>query len=290
MDILLTGATGLIGHNLIRRLPSTHQISVLTRKHLSLEFPTNVHPIDQNLARELDFARFPKKVDAVIHLAQSRRFREFPESLDNIFSINTHATVRLAEFARRAGAKCFIFASTGGIYAPGREMLKETDPVDPPNFYTSTKYAAEILLSAFTQFFRVVVLRFFFVYGPRQKNMLIPDLLTKVIESKPILIEGNPGLRINPIYVDDAANIFTPILLSSFKGVLNVAGDEILSMTDLVNLMAEISGKVPNISYVDTQNNNDLVADNKRMKDVLGMHPQISLRQGLSGMLNFSSR
>lgn len=289
MNILLTGANGLIGQSLAHQLASQHRLTCIVRPSTIMKPTQSSSLIEQDLTSALDYKHLPDKVDAVIHLAQSRRFREFPEAVDDVFAVNTHATVRLAEYAHKAGAKSFIFASTGGVYAPSREKLKEIDPVSPSNFYAKTKYASELLLTAFSAFFRVVVLRFFFVYGPQQKNMLIPNLFEKVMRAKPIFIEGNPGLHINPIFVEDAAKVFSPILLSPFEGILNVAGDEIISMTELVKVMAEVSEKSADISHNNSKYSGDLVADNKKMKDVLGVHPQVTLRQGLSNMKNFSS-
>jgi nucleoside-diphosphate-sugar epimerase len=289
MIILLTGAGGLIGQSAIHQLSPQHHLVCMVWPPSSMKPSPQCDIIEHDLTLQLDYLRLPNRIDAVIHLAQSRRFREFPEGAEDVFSVNTHATIQLAEYARKAGAKCFIFASTGGVYASSREKLREVDPVYPSNFYFSSKYASELLLSAFTPFFKVAVLRFFFVYGPQQRNMLIPNLFGKVLKSDQVLIEGKPGLHINPIYVEDAARVFSPILLNSFEGVLNVAGDEVVSMTDLVQLIAEVSGKRANISYKDAKYVGDLVADNNKMKEVLGIQPQVSLKQGLSELYNFVS-
>lgn len=285
MDILLTGATGLIGHSLIRYLSSEHDITAVTRDaSMTEQFPVAKF-IKQDLSSNLDDSRLPEKVGAVIHLAQSRSFRDFPVTVEDIFSVNVQSTLRLADYARRAGAACFIFASTGGVYRPGENKLKETDPIAPSNFYGNSKYAAEILLSSYSSYFRVVILRFFFVYGPRQRNMLIPNLLGRVLKSESISIEGKPGLNINPIYVDDVVRAFPSILHKPVEGAFNIAGDEVVSMTELVNLMGEMSAKTVNINYQEAKVNGDLAADNTRMKQVLGVSPNFSLRQGLSEMV-----
>jgi UDP-glucose 4-epimerase len=289
MDILLTGAGGLIGQSAIRQLSPQHRLVCMVWPPSRMEPSPQCDVVEHDLTLQLDYLRLPSHIDAVIHLAQSRRFREFPDAAEDIFSINTHATVRLAEYARRAGAKSFVFASTGGVYMSAPEKLKETDPVHPPDFYTSSKYAAELLLSSFTPFFKVAVLRFFFVYGPHQRNMLIPNLLGKVLKSDQVLIDGKPGMHINPIYVEDAARVFSPILLNSFEGVLNVAGDEVISITDLVKLMAELSGKPAYISYVEAKYAGDLIADNHKMKEIIGVYPEVSLREGLSEVCNHIS-
>lgn len=289
MDILLTGAAGLMGQSAIRQLSPQHRLICMAWPPSSMKLSPQCEVIEHDLALPLDYLRLPSHIDAVIHLAQSSRFREFPDGAEDVFSINTHATVRLAEYARRAGAGSYVFASTGGVYPSGPEKLKETDPVHPSSFYASSKYAAELLLSAFTPFFKVAVLRFFFVYGPQQRNMLIPNLLGKVLKSDEVLIEGKPGLHINPIYVEDAVRVFLPILLNSSQGVFNVAGDEVVSMTDLVKLMAEVSGKPANISYAEARSAGNLVADNNKMKEVLSIYPQVSLSEGLSEVCNHIS-
>ncbi len=68
--------------------------------------------------------------------------------------------------------------------------------------------------------------------------------------------------------MEDVANVFSPILSNPFEGVFNIAGDEVLSTSELVKMMAEISGKTANISYVDTKNEGDLIADNHKMKEI----------------------
>lgn len=288
MDILLTGANGLIGHSLARHLSAKHHISAITNEPLSADLLPVVNSIEQDLAFELNYMRLPEKVDAVVHLAQSRHFREFPNAMEDIFAVNTHSTMRLAEYARKAGANCFIFASTGGVYAPSKTKLVETDTIAPSNFYASTKYAAELLISNFKPFMRIVILRFFFVYGPRQRNMLIPNLVARVKQGLPIVIEGNPGLSINPIYVEDAIKVFGPLLSRPFEGVFNVAGDETISMTELVGEIASIYGREPVIEYRESSQSARLLGDNTRMKHELGVVPSVRVQDGLRYMMTVS--
>ncbi|MBL8080131.1 MAG: NAD(P)-dependent oxidoreductase [Anaerolineales bacterium] len=289
MNVVLTGATGLIGSSLLHQLSAEHNLTYLLNSSLPFETSSNGNSVQQDLSLGLDYELLPKKIDAVIHLAQSRKFRDFPTASADIFSINTHATFRLAEYARQAGAKTFIFASTGGVYASKISELNETDMVYPSGFYASSKYAAEVLLSAYTSFFRVVILRFFFVYGPAQRNMLIPNLIGKIIGSDVITIEGKPGLHINPIHVEDAVRVFSPVLSTSVEGILNVAGDEVVSMTELVNLISKVSNKSAHISYIDEKRSGNLVADNTKMKHLTGVYPRISLRQGLSELIKLKA-
>jgi nucleoside-diphosphate-sugar epimerase len=233
----------------------------------------------------LDYSRMPGQVDAVIHLAQSKFYREFPTKAEDIFAINIHSTFALLEYARKVGANCFIFASTGGVYGYSYENFAETDPVSPLNFYLSSKYSAELLIANYQQFFRTVVYRFFFVYGPGQKGMLIPSLLDRMQKGETILIEGNPGIRINPIYVADAVRVFEPAFELKYSSLFNVAGDEIVTITDVVSLLEKVVGKQASVEYVDRRVNGDLIGDNRRMKEVLGILPRVSLFEGSHSMI-----
>lgn len=284
MKILITGATGFVGSHLARTLQPRHEIFALARKRPTPDFPTQAHWIEQDLTQPLDYSRLPDRVEAVIHLAQSKFYRQFPDQAQDIFAVNIQSTFQLLEYARRVGVECFIFASTGGIYGYSYEKFVETDPVNPLNFYLSSKYSAELLIANYQPFFSTVVFRFFFVYGPGQRGMLIPNLLGKVQRNEPVVIEGNPGLRINPIYVEDAVQVFEPALELSTSALFNVAGNEVITLTDLVELMEQVSGKKASIQHTEANPGGDLIGDNGRMKEILGIQLETPLRQGLNKM------
>jgi UDP-glucose 4-epimerase len=282
--ILITGAKGFMGSHLISRLQDRYKLFALGR-HLTQKREPPVQWIEQDLAQTLDRSRLPDRLDAVIHLAQSRHYREFPEQAKDIFDVNIHATFQLLEYARQTGVKCFIFASSGGVYGYSYETFFETDPVNPLNFYLSSKYTAELLLANYQSYFKTIVFRFFFVYGPGQKGMLISNLFHKVMHGERITIEGNPGLRINPIYVKDAVRVFEPALDLKTSALLNVAGDEGVTLTDLVNLIGEAAERKPQIQYRAHHVSGDLIGDNERMKEVLKVLPKVSLLEGLRAMV-----
>jgi nucleoside-diphosphate-sugar epimerase len=279
--ILVTGAGGFIGRRLLGRLEPEHEIHAVVRRapDASREW------IVQDLARPLDRARLPKRVDAVIHLAQSRRYREFPEGAEDVHAINVDSTLHLLEYARGAGAQSFVLASTGGIYGYSYEALVESSPANPLNFYLTSKHLAESLVANYQAFVHTVLLRFFFVYGPGQAGMLVPSLLEKVRKGDQITIAGRPGQRINPIHVDDAVGVFAPALGLDRSDVFNVAGDEIVSVRGLVGVIEEATGEAAHVRHIKPEHEGDLVGDNARMKDVLGVEPRISLLDGIRSML-----
>jgi UDP-glucose 4-epimerase len=283
LRVLLTGGTGFIGSHLVERLQG-HEVFSLARRPPS-PGSAGVSWIQQDLTEPLDTRRLPGQIDVVMHLAQSRHYKDFPERAGDIFAVNVNATLQLLDYSRNAGATRFIFASTGGVYRTSYEKLAETAPISPLGFYLSSKYAAELLISNYQGLLETVVVRPFFVYGPGQKGMLIPTLATKVVEAEELQIQGNPGLRINPIFVDDAVRVFERLLEHPASGVFNVAGSESVSMTELVHLIGRLAGREPRVTHVDNETQGDLVGDTSKMNQILGIRPETGLRDGLSALI-----
>jgi UDP-glucose 4-epimerase len=199
-----------------------------------------------------------------------------------VLAINVVATHHLLEYARASRAAAFVYTSTGGVYGTSYERFVESDPVNPLNFYFSSKYSAELMIGNYRRFFRTIVLRPFFVYGPGQADrMLIPRLIHRVQAGEPVTVDGNPGIRINPLFVTDAIRVFEPALELRDSGLFNIAGDEIVTMTELVRKISEAAATKSVIEHVPATGEGDLVGDASRMRDVLGVLPRITLRDGL---------
>ena len=284
MRLLVTGATGFVGSRLIAHLADRHQLYAVARRQPE-RAPESCTWIEQDL-RTLQPDLLPDSIDGVIHLAQSTRYRDFPDGAEDMFAVNVASTCGLLEYARRAGARAFVLASTGGVYDYHPDPISESEQEPrPTTFYFRSKRAAEILAGSYTDLFAVMVLRFFFVYGPGQTRMLIPTLTDKVDAGQEIVIEGDPGLRINPIHVDDAIRAFEPALDAGISATINVAGPEGLTITDLIGLIGEILGRSPSVTHDDAQPPGDLVADIRRLRELLGVVPAISPAEGLRATL-----
>jgi UDP-glucose 4-epimerase len=279
-SILVTGASGFLGSNLVQSLVADGQVVyALARREARL--PPGVRRIDADLADPAFPILLPPRIDAVVHLAQSRHFRRFPEQAPDIFAVNVQATALLADYARRAGAQHLIFASSGGVYGHSEDRLVETAPISPLNYYLASKYAAEILLTAYHQHFRCVILRPFFLYGPGQQGMLVGGLLARIRARDPITIDGDPGMRTNPLFVDDAVQALRAALGLERSAVINLCGDEAVTIKELVNLLGELSGTAPLVTHDLTRPSRDLLGDNSGMKELLGLGGTTTLRDGL---------
>jgi UDP-glucose 4-epimerase len=284
MRILVTGAGGFLGRHLVAALGPRHDLVALTRRTPPPELESAARWVRCDL-RELDTSVLPERVDAVIHLAQSSRYREFPDGAEDMFAVNVASTFALLEYARAASASAFVLASTGGIYGRSEVPVRETDAPHPTSFYFRSKLAAEALLEGYADEFRTLAFRFFFIYGPGQQRMLIPTLAAQVAARAEIVIEGDPGLRVNPIYVDDATRVFESALSAGVSGTFNVAGDEQVTISELVELIGDAVGERPRVRHEAAQLEGDLVADVTRMRDELGVRPQVPLADGLRSLV-----
>jgi len=285
---VLTGATGLIGKAVLHLLEESGWIThALVRKE-PREDTKKVRFIPCDLSREWSLQGLPEEADAVIHLAQSEHFREFPAYSEDIFRVNTFSTVRLLSYARECKAKTFVLASSGGIYGHGIEGFREDEPIvtkDDLGFYLSTKLCSELLADSFTPFLNIVILRFFFVFGPGQRtHMLIPRLIDRVRQGKPLLLQNREGIKINPTYISDAAlSVFRALQLTESHKI-NVAGPDVLSLRSIGETIGQAVGREALFEIKGDSPPQDLIGDIGKMSELL--HPPgVRFREGINRML-----
>jgi len=270
-NILITGANGLIGTSLLPLLAEEYHVFAITSQK-NTQNTKNITFISIDLSKEWNTAVLPKNIDSVIHLAQSAYFRDFPEKTQEVFAVNTGSTLKLLHYAQQIGVKKFIYASSGGVYGNGEQHFSEDSPLAPSGdlgFYLSTKLCSEILVESFTKFFDIITLRFFFVYGKNQKrSMLIPRLVDSVKEGKKITLQGQNGIKINPIYVDDAVICIKNAVNLQGTHKINVAGKEVLSLRQIVETI-EIAIDKKAIFEIQNQEAKNLVANIEKMENLL---------------------
>lgn len=280
---LVTGASGLIGSHLGRALAG-HEAHALGRSDPGASYRW----IRGDLAQSLDLATLPRAIDSVVYLAQSEHFRAVSDHASELFQVNVANVTRLAHWAFEVGARRFVLASSGGLYAPAARPLREDDAVKPEGelvYYFATKRCAELIAQAYAPRMTIAVLRFFFVYGPKQRrSMLIPRLVDSVREGRPIDLQGENGLRINPIHGDDAAAAVVAALELEDSAVINVAGPQALCLREIGEVIGAAVGKAPVFKRDDSREPAHRVADTSRMQALLGS-PRIGLAEGIATMV-----
>ena len=277
MTILLTGGTGFLGAALLEPLAARDEVVAVHRPTATPPTVEGVRWIAQDLAAPL-VAGLPDHVDAAVHLAQSRRYREFPDAALDIFDLNMGAAVRLLDYARRSGARKFVLASSGAVYAPRSEPLREEDALSPANLYATCKMGAEYTAPHFGDYFDIAMLRYFFIYGPGQRDMFIPGIVNRVLSDLPVSLSSEVGIRVNPVFVDDAVAATLAALDRCGVAAYNVAGPDVVSLREMAEIVGALVGKAP--TFVAGEGAQDFVADINRMSTAL-VRPQIGMREGL---------
>lgn len=281
--IVVTGATGLIGTHLIGSLTNRSRVWALARAGHP-ESAGHVTWVAQDLARSLEVTSLPAEADAVVHLAQSPHFREFPAGAADVFEVNVGSTARLLDWAVRARVRTFILASSGGVYGADERTFHEDDPLPLAGtlgHYLATRTAAEGLARSYSAHFNVVVLRFFFVYGPGQRaDMLVPRLVASVKAGRVVTLRGPDGLRFNPTHARDAAAAVESALSLASSETVNVAGPRVLSLREAVEAIGSAVGRSPAFEVVPSNRSEDIVGDIGKMRRLLRA-PEVSFEEGV---------
>lgn len=253
MKILITGAAGFLGKSLVRQLIGTHELYCLTRKvGQGLPDGENIHWIDMDLSGGLDETRLPKELDAIIHLAQSNGYRNFPQEANDVFAVNVALAQQLCDFGWRSGISNMILASTGTVYEPFLGSMREDEEVRPTGYYGASKLSAELISEAYSSHFSVCNLRVFFLYGPGQENMLIARLIDSVKSGKRVTLpKDREGLVFVPTFVEDTASVFKTAVEQGWQGVYNVASPHETSLGGLLRTISDATGKPLNLEVTD---------------------------------------
>lgn len=285
MSIALFGSQGFLGKVLTAQLRATEEEVIAyssssgRETQLGIDSATGLLPAGFQL---------PASTRTLVYLAQSPFYRQVPERVDHLFSVNIVTPLKLADLARRAGVKRFIYASTGSVYAPSFQPLAESAPVRRDRWYPLSKIQAEDGLALYRNDFDVTCVRPFGIYGPNQSGMLVPNLLQSIAAGKEVTIDRNPhdandhaGLKISLCYVNDAAQALVNLLVAStLPRVLNLAGATPVSIRTIAEAIGREIGAPAKITQADRLRETDLIADTTEQARVVGL-PATNFTSGL---------
>jgi nucleoside-diphosphate-sugar epimerase len=275
MEVLVAGATGFVARHLIPHLVRAgHHVYSASHDPARLERLSGATPVVWDLVRPDLPAELPEHVDAVVHLAQANV--PFPEQAVTMFEVNAASVVRALDFARRAGAARFVLTSSGSVYGGGDRPWRENDPPNGGDFYAATKIAAERVVLAFSPYLGTTILRLFAPYGPGQTGRLVPGLLDRVRAGQTVTLKEGRGPRFNPLYVDHVVDVIAQALVSEGHQVLNVGGDQALSVREMAETIGHVLGRAPVFQDVPGPVGGDFVGDTTRLRQAFRLPPQLT--------------
>lgn len=271
MRILIAGAAGFIGQRIVESLRRSHDVLELLRERdggLYAQGQIGIDLADPTAG----WPQLPKQIDVVIHVAQSRRYKELPSGSFDVLKVNGYSVLHLSEYALQAGAKKFVLASSGAVYrrAPHsltlESQLKSPLDVDP---YAASKLMGELALSGLEGRVDTHTLRVFFAYGPGQvRGALIPNLMHLIKEGQSIKCSGTEGLVINPVYIDDVDALIGRLVEREGPAHINVCGPDKVSLRMVAQMIGDIIGREPVFEFQPVEL--PLVADATDLTSYLG--------------------
>jgi UDP-glucose 4-epimerase len=207
-------------------------------------------------------------VDAVVYLSQSPKYLDVPSHAGHLWAVNVVSAIKAAEWARRRGARRFVYASSGTVYAPSFAAHRETDALRRDKWYALSKVHAEEALQRFSPDLNVTCARFFSVYGPGQRGKLVPNLVSSIDAGVPVFIQPHPhdpgdrgGMRLSLVHVDDAAAAVAKLVDQPGPPAINVASPDTLTIRQIATAVGACLGKDPIFEPAGESRDGDVIAD-----------------------------
>jgi UDP-glucuronate 4-epimerase len=303
MKVLVTGGAGFIGSHLVEKLVGEgHEVAILDDfndfydpqiKHRNLAAVADavrIHEVDLCNAGAVAQVVGDGKFELIIHLAARAGVRPSITQPQLYYDTNVGGTLHLLEAARQSGIERFIFASSSSVYGvsktvPFSEELHLTQTISP---YAATKIAGEFLCSTYSHLYqmRIVALRFFTVYGPRQRpDLAIHHFTRRIWSGKPIDQFGDGTTRRDYTYIDDIIQGVTASL--GYEGplfdIFNLGENQTIELKDLIAAIEQALGRKAKINYLPEQPGDVPLtcADISKARRLLGYRPQTALAVGL---------
>jgi UDP-glucuronate 4-epimerase len=310
MNILVTGAAGFIGSHVCEHF-ITSGINVIGLDNFDNFYPKKFK--QSNLAGLLqnDNFRFyeadirdnnalneiftSSKIDSVIHLAAKAGVRPSINAVADYYDVNVNGTINLLELMRIHGINRMVFASSSSVYGNNSKVpFSESDFVDNPlSPYASTKKSGELLCHVYCHLhgMNISCLRFFTVFGPRQRPDLAIHKFTRLIdEGKPIPFFGDGSSARDYTYVLDIINgIECAVNNLDGYNVFNIGESRVTTLNELVQMLETALGKKAILNKLSPQPGDVKItyADISKARSIIGYNPTFDMTSGIAEFIQW---
>ncbi len=305
-NILITGGAGFIGSHLVDHLLAEGgwRITVvddfndfydpaIKRENLSARLAnTNFKVVEGDIRNQETLSQVfsDANFDCLVHLAARAGVRPSLKEPRLYVETNVNGTVNLLELARAHGVKQFVFGSSSSVYGSNAKVpFSEDDPsFNPISPYAATKAAGELLCHSYAHLYdmRIVCLRFFTVYGARQRPDLAIHKFAKLISAGwPIPVFGDGTTRRDYTYIDDIiAGVRAAMDYHQSKyEVINLGESRTVELRELIGLLEQALGRQAEIDRQPLQPGDvpQTFADIGKARRLLGYDPQTQIEKGI---------
>lgn len=320
--ILVTGGSGFIGSSLVDKLLLDNHRVVIIDNFNNFYDPkikeSNIKEVINNMQNhniddrnlviyrtdirdkdEINTIFSEENIDIVVHLAAMAGVRPSIEQPELYYDVNINGTLNLLEASKKYNMKKFIFASSSSVYGNNEKVpFNEEDVVDNPiSPYAATKKSGELLCHTYHHLYdiNVACLRFFTVYGPRQRPDLAIHKFTKLImDGKEIPFFGDGSTQRDYTYIDDIVDG----ILKSIEwidtddkkfDVFNLGESQTISLKEMVETIESVLGKKAIKNMLPMQPGDVLRtnADITKSKEILEYNPNTNFKEGINKFVNW---
>lgn len=236
-------------------------------------------------------------IDIVVHLAALAGVRKSLENPLEYIDVNVKGTTNLLEAIRKNKVEKFVFASSSSVYGLNKTPFVETDNLPlQESPYAASKLAGEQFCRAYSYLYGipVIVLRFFTVYGPRQRpEMAIHNFTRLMDEGGEIPIYGDGKSTRDYTYVDDIADgILAAVKLNCSFEVFNLGNSNPVKLNQLIDTIESKLGKLAFKRFLSSQKGDVHItwADISKAERMLGYTPKVSIEEGIGRFLDWYKR
>lgn len=303
--ILITGGAGFIGSNLAHSLLSNGNTVVAVDNFNNYYNPQikedniadlrdndNFHLYRADLADNKLIEKIFKQYnfDCVVHLAGSAGVRSSIDAPLDYVDNNIYNTVSLLEWLKRHKTPKIVFASSSSVYGNlNKDSFSEKDEVRYPiSPYAASKLSCEHFIYTYAHLYgiKACCLRFFTVYGPRQRpDLAIHKFIEKINKSEPIQLYGDGTSSRDYTYIDDiVSGILAAVKYDqSLYEIINIGSGRSITLLEMINTIENALHKKAVIQFVEKQMGDveRTCADISKAETLLGYHPKTSFQQGI---------
>ena len=310
-NILVTGGAGFIGSNLIDILLQDEDLKVTCVDNFDLFYNPVIkrNNIKQHLKNphykliELDIRdsnkikeKLTDKYDAIIHLAAKVGVLPSLKEPVEYTKVNIEGTQNLLELAQEINCKKFIFASSSSVYgvSPNVPWTENKNILMPVSPYASTKVSGELLGHVYSHLYGIqfIGLRFFAVYGPRQRPDLAIHKFSRLIsEGKPIDLYGDGNTQRDYTYIEDIVTGICDAMEYSDSGyeIVNLGNNEPVKLLQLITMLEKVLGKKAIVNKLPRQAGDVPItyANIDKARKLFGYQPKTNLHTGLQRFVSW---
>jgi len=305
-NILVTGGAGFIGSHLVDKLLAEGEWRItvvddfndfydpaIKRANISRHQQNSTYRLYETDIRQkaaLEKVFTDSDYDCIVHLAARAGVRPSLEQPLLYSETNVEGTLNLLELAKQNNVKQFVFGSSSSVYGMNAKVpFSEDDPVRQPiSPYAATKAAGELLCHTYTHLYgmRCVCLRFFTVYGPRQRpDLAIHKFARLISEGKPIPVFGDGTTRRDYTYVDDIISGVRAAIDydQTYYEVVNLGESRTVELLELIALLEKELDLPAQIDRQPLQPGDvpQTFADITKARRLLGYDPQTQIESGI---------